>query len=1140
MITRETLTKLRQLLVPLYDDPQTIRVVAEDAGLNIARINMGGSAVNIWHAVLNEAQKVDAIDKLVAAVAVEYRKPAEAMASLLGISLPPVEEKSSPTLSAAQENDDASTDDARKPPKAPSIPPQPPAPLLPIEHPGSLLLKERERQLLSTLLRTASRLKILTEFTDGRTATRVFLISPIDSAGREELPSVIKVGAQSLIDAEWQATQRHVLRQLPGMAAIQGEPIYLAIDGGVWGALRYAQVGDGIYEVQSLAQYLTKASNSDSWYVLEERLFRQLGRLWRSTMEWQPLLVQNSYDTILPVNFTATPVVIGNANLHLDGKQIAAATAPLPAIATGAVVELTNFVVTEVEFTPNDSARFTITLDLPMQPTAVRTAYRVRVAQMEGQRPAVDTIHPSIKMRVTATRQALLAEQAVAHVTDVDLSQPMLAPPDNLSLRLPNPLLALPQLLSRRHDAKFATIHGDLNLRNILVDIGARSTHIIDCAAARQDHAIQDLLRMERDFLTDVLVQIFFQAGLPPTTIVRLYQLVHCASRGAPAGSSHFSLPSELPPILHKPFLLLVTIRRAARELLAEPGQWGEYYTGLIIHLIGALKFRDLDNATAGYQPKVLAFWGAATILHLLNELEAGQDRTCRGIDWRFFDVTKPDGQNETQAEAGTKGLTLPNGAETLGFDPSEANGEENGGEGGLESYNPGATTLPAADDQPPVQRRLDVAAPEKATLDRAFSLAVAVRQLASPTLNIAELPAVRSGQAMLDWPAAERFIRLRVEIIAPECEIVGAASYTFKLYRNLDSELYHFSLIPKAIGQLSIIVRLYQEEDMLGSALAYTTVGEQVVSEVPVQLRSEQVSMKASPEQESRRSVAPATDRPIKILFLAANPLDTVRLRTDEEARAIDQALRQAENRNFTVSVHGAVRTDDLQELLLRHQPDIVHFSGHGAEEQALILEGPNGNGVRVSGAALRQLFGVLKGNIRCIVLNACYTEAQAKGLAEVIDCVVGIEDAISDEAARQFSTAFYRGLGYDKSIGDAFALGQVQIELAGLGEANALHLLTRGDGAAATNFGNVSNSGQTDRGQDVTFSPRSAKRTSTPAVDTEFLQSMLAQHRRNLQLLQRQKANFGAGEEPLRLLNQIAAEEEEIGKIARELGDG
>lgn len=99
---------------------------------------------------------------------------------------------------------------------------------------------------------------------------------------------------------------------------------------------------------------------------------------------------------------------------------------------------------------------------------------------------------------------------------------------------------------------------------------------------------------------------------------------------------------------------------------------------------------------------------------------------------------------------------------------------------------------------------------------------------------------------------------------------------------------------------------------------------------------------------------------------------------------------------------------------------------------------------------------------------------------------------------------------MGYEKSIGDAFALGQVQIELAELGEANALHLLTRTADAAATTF----------------------------ATEAIAIPSMLAQHRRNLQLLRRQKANFDAGEEPLQLINQIAAEEKEIARLERELG--
>jgi len=78
--------------------------------------------------------------------------------------------------------------------------------------------------------------------------------------------------------------------------------------------------------------------------------------------------------------------------------------------------------------------------------------------------------------------------------------------------------------------------------------------------------------------------------------------------------------------------------------------------------------------------------------------------------------------------------------------------------------------------------------------------------------------------------------------------------------------------------------------------------------------------------------------DRPIKILFLAANPKDTSQLRLDEEMRGIDQALRQAEYRDkFEIKQHWAVRVVDLQGYFLRHKADVVHFSGHGSASRKL-----------------------------------------------------------------------------------------------------------------------------------------------------------------------------------------------------------
>ena len=196
-----------------------------------------------------------------------------------------------------------------------------------------------------------------------------------------------------------------------------------------------------------------------------------------------------------------------------------------------------------------------------------------------------------------------------------------------------------------------------------------------------------------------------------------------------------------------------------------------------------------------------------------------------------------------------------------------------------------------------------------------------------------------------------------------------------------------------------------------------------------------------------------------IKILFLAANPTDSTPLRLDEEGRAIDQKLRQTDRRDdFEVKQQWAVRAADLQGYLLRHQPDIVHFSGHGGTSSEIILEDESGSSQAVSGAALSNLFSLLKGNIKCVVLNACYSETQAQAIADHIDCVVGMSKAIGDKAAISFAEAFYQALGYGKSVQEAFDLGRNQIDLEGLDEQDTPKLLVKKNNAKQIVFQDTS----------------------------------------------------------------------------------
>jgi hypothetical protein len=78
------------------------------------------------------------------------------------------------------------------------------------------------------------------------------------------------------------------------------------------------------------------------------------------------------------------------------------------------------------------------------------------------------------------------------------------------------------------------------------------------------------------------------------------------------------------------------------------------------------------------------------------------------------------------------------------------------------------------------------------------------------------------------------------------------------------------------------------------------------------------------------------------------------------------------------------------------------------------------------LSQEALLALFRALKDNIRVVVLNACFSRRQAEAVTELIDCAVGMKRAVGDRAAITFAAAFYRAVGFGRSVQTAFELDQ------------------------------------------------------------------------------------------------------------------
>jgi AAA-like domain/CHAT domain len=186
------------------------------------------------------------------------------------------------------------------------------------------------------------------------------------------------------------------------------------------------------------------------------------------------------------------------------------------------------------------------------------------------------------------------------------------------------------------------------------------------------------------------------------------------------------------------------------------------------------------------------------------------------------------------------------------------------------------------------------------------------------------------------------------------------------------------------------------------------------------------------------------------KILILSANPKDTSKLRLDEEVREIEVGMERCKYREqFKIISKWAVRPDTLRQALLDHEPSIVHFCGHGSGTQGLALENKSGEMQLVSTSSLEGLFKLFKGKIKCVVLNACYSKAQAEAIYQHVDCVVGMNQAIGDKAAIQFAKGFYDALGAGRLFEDAFEFGRNAIDLEEIPEADTPVIKIRHSGS-------------------------------------------------------------------------------------------
>jgi hypothetical protein len=204
-----------------------------------------------------------------------------------------------------------------------------------------------------------------------------------------------------------------------------------------------------------------------------------------------------------------------------------------------------------------------------------------------------------------------------------------------------------------------------------------------------------------------------------------------------------------------------------------------------------------------------------------------------------------------------------------------------------------------------------------------------------------------------------------------------------------------------------------------------------------------------------------------VKVLFLAVNPQGTQPLNLSEEFLQIFERAQKSKFRHsLEIIPRRDVRPEDVAQVLMSERPHIFHFCGHanlvlqtGSRSDSvrdfvskptpaaceLILQNAQGNRVPVNQGALVHLFKTIPDNLRVVVLNACHTRPLAEAIAETIDCTIGMNRPIGDEAAIAFAGSFYEAIGFGRSVKEAFELGRNMMMRQGIPEHETPELLTR-----------------------------------------------------------------------------------------------
>lgn len=170
-----------------------------------------------------------------------------------------------------------------------------------------------------------------------------------------------------------------------------------------------------------------------------------------------------------------------------------------------------------------------------------------------------------------------------------------------------------------------------------------------------------------------------------------------------------------------------------------------------------------------------------------------------------------------------------------------------------------------------------------------------------------------------------------------------------------------------------------------------------------------------------------------IKVLVLAADPFRAgARRELHEAMRAVEHALRREPARDgVEFAAYFARHAHDVQDALLRHRPQVVHFAAYGDGPAAICLGDAHGRRQPVDREALRGLLAIAGDPVRIVVVDGAGALPTVQALSEVADYTIGTNRRAGGGSEMVFAAAFYGALAMGCTVLAAFERGRGRLEL-------------------------------------------------------------------------------------------------------------